>query len=236
MVGAEPADVAGSLPGAACRFSRARIRQGPVRPGSRRRGRPRRKNAGPGHYGICMALAVHPQPAHPPGGGGTGRLSARSDDHRSAVVPGRSAAPRHAKRNGDRHRSDAADRADRRHGLRRRDEESRVHRAELPVAGKRRHADALLGKCRAARRHGNILRPVGHRQDHPVRRPGTHTDRRRRAWLGAARHLQFRGRLLCQDDKALRRGGARDLRHHQAVRNDSRERAARRPAQARFQR
>ena len=45
------------------------------------------------------------------------------------------------------------------------------------------HAHALLGQHRARRRHGPLLRPERHRQDHPLRRPQAHADRRRRAWL-----------------------------------------------------
>jgi hypothetical protein len=43
-------------------------------------------------------------------------------------------------------RSDAHDRADRRHRLCRRDEEVGVHRAQLPAARTGRDADALLGQ------------------------------------------------------------------------------------------
>ena len=42
--------------------------------------------------------------------------------------------------------------------------------------------------------------------------PGTPADRRRRARLGRQRRLQLRGRVLREGDRALGRGGARDLR------------------------
>ena len=43
---------------------------------------------------ICLALAVHPQPADPPGARRTRRLRARPDDRRPAVLQGRSGPPR----------------------------------------------------------------------------------------------------------------------------------------------
>ena len=53
--------------------------------------------------------------------------------------------------------------------------------------------------------------------------PGPGADRRRRARLVRPRHLQLRGRLLRQDHQPLRRGRARDLRHHQPLRHRGRE-------------
>ncbi len=46
--------------------------------------------------------------------------------------------------------------------------------------------------------HRHLLRPVRHRQDHPVHRPEAPADRRRRARLGRQRRVQLRGRLLRQ--------------------------------------
>ena len=67
--------------------------------------------------------------------------------------------------------------------------------------------------------------------------PQAHVDRRRRAWLGRGRHLQFRGRLLRQVHQALGRGRARDLCGEQALRRGAGERRARRPhPRARFRR
>ena len=45
---------------------------------------------------------------------------------------------------------------------------------------------------------------------------------------GAGRHLQFRRRLLRQDDPAFGRGRAGDLRHHAALRHGAGKRRARR--------
>ena len=76
------------------------------------------------------------------------------------------------------------------------------------LAGETGDADALLGQHGAGRRFGDLLRPLRHRQDDALRRSAAHAHRRRRAWMGAGRHLQFRGRLLRQGDQALARGGA----------------------------
>ena len=103
---------------------------------------------------------------------------------------------------------------------------SRVHHAELLSARKGRDADALLGQCRPRRRHRDLLRPVRHRQDHAVGRSRAHADRRRRAWLGRGRHLQFRRRLLRQVHQAVGRSRARDLCRQQALRRGAGKRGA----------
>ncbi len=57
------------------------------------------------------------------------------------------------------------------------------------------HCSANVGKA------GDVcplLRPLGHRQDHPLHRRRPQADRRRRARLGRRRHLQLRGGLLRQ--------------------------------------
>jgi hypothetical protein len=76
----------------------------------------------------------------------------RADDHRPADLQGRPGAPRMPQRDGHRCRPFARHRPDRRHGLCRRDEEIGLHRPELPAAGQKRHADALLRQCRPGRR------------------------------------------------------------------------------------
>ena len=58
---------------------------------------------------------------------------------------------------------------DRRHRLCRRDEEVRVRHPQLPAAAAGRDADALLGQHRPEGRDRDVLRPVGHRQDHACR-------------------------------------------------------------------
>ena len=116
--------------------------------------------------------------------------------------------------------------------LRRRDQEIDLHRAELPAARGGGAADALLGQRRRQGRRRGLLRPLGHRQDHALGRPCADPDRRRRAWLGPRRRVQFRGRLLRQGDQPQRRGRARDLRRLDPFRGDSRE-CGRRPADRR---
>ena len=73
----------------------------------------------------------------------------------------------------------------------------------LPAQG--RAADALQRQYRPGRRRRAVLRPVRHRQDHAVLRSAPQADRRRRAWLGRRRRLQFRGRLLRQGDQPVGR-------------------------------
>ena len=147
---------------------------------------------------------------------------------RHAELPGRSQTSRRALRERRRDRFRPQDRPDRRVLLCRRDEEERVHHAELLSARKGRDADALLGQCRPRRRHRDLLRPVRHRQDHALGRSETHADRRRRARLGRGRRVQFRGRLLRQMHQAVEGSRARDLRGQQALRRGAGERGARR--------
>ena len=87
------------------------------------------------------------------------------------------------------------------HGLRRRDEEGRVHADELPDAEAGSAVDALLGDgLEGDGSTVGAVRPLGHRQDDAVRRPQAVPHRRRRALLERQRHLQYRGRLLRQGD------------------------------------
>ena len=141
-----------------------------VRPGPLRRRRSRPPRQGPRLHRICLALAVHPQPADPARARRARGLRARPDDHRPAVLQGRSGPPRLPLRDRDRLRLHAQDRADRRLDLCGRDEEVGLHLSQLHPAGEGRDADALLGQCRPWRRRGDLLRPVGHRQDDAVGR------------------------------------------------------------------
>ena len=88
------------------------------------------------------------------------------------------------------------------------------------------HCSANVG---ARRRHGDLLRPVGHRQDHAVGGSEPDADRRRRAWLGRGRRLQFRRRLLRQMHQAVERSRAGDLRGQQPLRRGAGKRGARTP-------
>ncbi len=58
--------------------------------------------------------------------------------------------------------------------------------------------------------------------------PNAHADRRRRAWLGQGRHLQFRRRLLRQVHQAVAGSRARDFRGLQPLRRGAGKRRARR--------
>ena len=86
----------------------------------------------------------------------------------------------------------------------------------LPRQG--RDADALQRQYRQGRRRRAVLRPVRHRQDHPVVRPRAQADRRRRAWLGRERHLQLRRRLLRQGDQPVAGSRTRNLGRLQPLR------------------
>ena len=63
--------------------------------------------------------------------------------------------------------------------------------------------------------------------------PERAADRRRRARLERSRRLQLRGRLLRQDDQAVGRGRAADLRDHAPLRHGARERRDRPESRAR---
>jgi hypothetical protein len=95
------------------------------------------------------------------------------------------------------------------------------------LAAGRRAAHALLGQRRPVRRRGHFLRPLRHRQDHPLGRPRAQSDRRRRAWLERQRRLQLRGWLLRQGHPPLRKRRAADLRLHAPLRHDFRKRGLR---------
>ena len=103
---------------------------------------------------------------------------------------------------------------DRRHQLRRRDEEIRLHHSQLHPAGAQRLAHALLGQHRRGWRRGAVLRSFRHRQDDALRRSAPPPDRRRRARLERSRRLQFRRRLLRQVHPPLARERAADLERH----------------------
>ena len=123
--------------------------------------------------------------------------------------------------------------ADRRHVLRRRDQEVDLHRDERPPAARGRLPDALLGERRRRRPRRDLLRALRHGQDDALGRPRALADRRRRARLGRQRRLQLRGRLLREGDPPLRRGRAGDLPDDPHVRDDPRERRRRRERRAR---
>ena len=132
---------------------------------------------------VCLARAVHPPPAAQAEGQRTRRLQAGVHRHQPAELPGRSQALRRAHRDRDRLQFRQAPGADRRHLLCRRDQEVGLHLSQLRHARERRDADALLGQRRPERRLGDLLRPLGHRQDDALGRPQAHAAGRRRARL-----------------------------------------------------
>ena len=137
---------------AAQRLPRARRGQGAVRPGPLRRGRLEIPDQGARLHRACLALAVHPLAADPARALRARQLRSRFHHPVPALVQGRSQAARRAHRDGGRDQFHQADDPDRRHLLRRRDEEVGVHHAQLLSPGRERDADALLGQRRAGGR------------------------------------------------------------------------------------
>ena len=189
-----------------------------------RRRRSRAPAQRPHLHRVRLARAVHPPPAAPADGRRARRLQARVHRHQPAELQGRPETLRRAQR--DRHRLQLrqAAGADRRHVLRRRDQEVGLHLPQLRHAREGRDAHALLGQRRSRRRCGDLLRAVRHRQDDAVGRSQAHAAGRRRARLVRGRHLQFRGRLLRQDHPPVAGGRARDLGRHQPLRRGAGER------------
>ena len=165
-----------------------------------------------------------------------GRAARASRRRRSSCTRPRSRPTRrgrHAHRHVRRAAPDAHRGADRRHLLRRRDQEVDLHRDERPAAARGRPPDALLGERRRRRRRRDLLRALRHGQDDALGRSRALADRRRRARLGRQRRLQHRGRLLREGDPALGGGRAGDLPDDAHLRDDPRERRRRRARRAR---
>ena len=199
---------------------RRAVRPGPLR--RRRSGAPAERA---GDHRTRLARPVHPPPAAPPRPRRAGGFRPRLHHPQLPELQGRPGAARRALRDGDRDLVRAEAGADRRHRLRRREQEVGLHHPQLPAAREGRDADALLGQPRRGRSRGRggVLRPVRHRQDHAVGRSGARADRRRRARLVRRRHVQLRRRLLRQDHQPLARGRAGDLHDHLDVRHRRRE-------------
>ena len=207
VVGKQRPDGARRLRAAPLRHARPHPRVRALRAGSLRRRRPRLPPQRPRHHRARLARPLHPPPAPPPGARGARAVRARLHHPELPLLPRRPRPARLPLRDGHRHLLRAAPRADRRHRLCRREQEVGLHRPQLPPARAGGDADALLGQPRRGRprRRRRLLRPLRHRQDHPLRRPGPRPHRRRRARLVRRRHLQLRGRLLRQDHQPLRR-------------------------------
>ena len=172
-----------------------RLSAGPrcLRAGRLCRGRCGLPPAGAHRQRVRLAFALRPQHVPPAPGGGAGRLHARLHRAARALLPRRSRGRRHQQRVLHPRQFRPPPGGDRRHDLRRRDQEVGLLHPQLSAAGTRRAAHALLGQHRAGRRYSHLLRPLRHRQDHPLRRPRPQPDRRRRARLVAQGRLQLRG-------------------------------------------
>jgi len=201
----QPAVRRGEVRAAVCPHLRLRAGPRPVRAGPLRRCRRSLPAACALRHGLCLAQLVCPQLVHSPHGRGTGEPRPAVHGGEPVAVPGRPGRGRHRHR--DLHRRQLRPQAgrDRRHALRRREQEVHLHRHELPAAPAGRAAHALLSQRGIGRRDGPLLRPVRHRQDHPLHGPRPAADRRRRARLERRGHLQLRGRLLRPALQPLRR-------------------------------
>ncbi len=207
---------------------RDRRRRRPLRRRRLRRRRPEAADRRPRRHELPLPRALRADDVHRPDRGGAARVraaGARPARTRSRVRPrDRRDAQRHLRRPAP----VAPGGADRRHLLRRRDQEVDLHVDERPSPARRRLPDALLRERRRGRRRRDLLRPLRHGQDDALGRPGAVADRRRRARLGRRRRLQLRGRLLREGDQPLRGGRARDLQDDAHLRDDPRERRPRR--------
>jgi hypothetical protein len=138
----------------------------PVRPGLLRGRRPALHPAHPGDRAVRLALPVRAPIIR------AARSAAHRGSHTRVHHLLRSPPAGHSQRRrhqlGDLHRGELyqESRVDLRHQLRGRDEEVRLHHSELPAAGARHHAHALLLECGKRRRRGPVLRLIGHGQDH----------------------------------------------------------------------
>ncbi len=208
--------------------ARARLSAGPgaVRSGPLCRRRPGIPAAGAGGDAERLAQPLRAQHVHPSAPCGAAGLPARLHHPPRAAFPLDPRARRHPV--GDLHLRQfrRAAGADRRHRICRRDQEMRLRLSQFRAADQGRAADALLGQCRPQRRQRDLLRSFRHRQDDLVGRRVAHPDRRRRARLEPARHLQFRGRLLRQGDQPVAQGRARDLRDDHPLRHGAGKRRA----------
>ena len=190
---------------------RAAARQGrgaPRRGGRLRRRRVRRRRSGAPHRRArdlreCVARAVREDPLHRPHRGGARGHGAAGPRPPRARVEADARRGRHEQRDlrllhpsrvevvigGTWYAGEI--------------KKSIFTRHERPAPSRGRPPDALLGERRRRRPRRGLLRPVGHREDDALRRPGAAPDRRRRARLGRRRRLQHRGRLLREGDPPL---------------------------------
>src|SRR5207245_6667853 len=94
-----------------------------------------------------------------------------------------------------------------------------LQRVELRAADAARPADALFRKHRRRRRRGALLRLVWNRQDDAVERSRADARRRGLTRVERSRRIQFRRRMLRENDSTVARSRAADLRDDAALRN-----------------
>ena len=229
----QPAARGGELRRPAREGRRAPRQQRPLRRRRLRRRRPRAPDRRARDHRPPLPRPVREDDVHRADGRRARGLRARGSRPACARGRGRPRRGRHPHRGLRRAPSGPQRGPDRRHLLRRRDQEVDLHGHERPAAAGGRLPDALLGERRRRGPRRDLLRPLRDRQDDALRRPRALADRRRRARLGRQRCLQHRGRLLREGDPPLRRGRARDLQDHPHVRDDPRERHDRRERRAR---
>ena len=119
-------------------------------------------------HGIRLAFPVHSQFADSSVKGGDRRFRPGAYDSRLAVVSGRAGTARVPYADRDRRRFQPKDRADRRHELRRRNQEGGVRLSQFPSSAQARLADALRGQCRWRRRERAVFRTLRHGQNNVV--------------------------------------------------------------------
>ena len=148
LVGQQSRHDAGMLRSPARRHDRPCERHGFVRARPPGRRRPASPAQGARLHGIRVAFPVHPQFADSSVKGGDRRFRPGAYDSRLAVLSGRAGTARVPFADRDRRRFQPQDRADRRHELRRRDQEGGVRLSQFPSSAQARPADALLGQRR----------------------------------------------------------------------------------------
>ena len=149
----------------------ARLPPGPraLRPGPLRRRRSGLPAAGAGGHRQRLAQPLFAQHVHSPAGRRAAGVRAGLHDPARPEIPRDPRAGRDQFRDLHLRQFRRAAGADRRHRIRRRDQEIGVRLSQFRIAGARRAADARFGQCRPEGRLRDLLRALGHRQDDACR-------------------------------------------------------------------